>query len=315
MVATYPHAGTLSVRCIDELNTFELRLRRSAAARVAATAADRADGPASPELGELFAEVAQRRARRATTSVPRTGRPPGADDPSIVSAGPPGQVLAVQQLTAMLRILRIGRPDGLDFDAGQYLKVGVAGRRSGSFSLASAPHDPYLELCVELIPSGRLTPALFTLSPGDRVELSAGAKGSLRLDPSVRTHLLVGTVTGIAPLRSLVRDALHRGVPGRLMVLHGASHSDELPYSEELTALADAEERVSYLPTVSRPSDPRNQSWRGRTGRVDALASAVATELDPSATRVYATGNSGMIESVRSSLGAAGFAISTEAFH
>lgn len=221
----------------------------------------------------------------------------------------------MEQLTSSLRVLRVVRPRQLRFEAGQYLKVGVAGHRSGSFSIASAPHEEHVELCIELVAGGRLTPVLFRLRPGDHVELPDRAKGSLRLDPSARTHLMVATVTGIAPLRSLLRDALHRGVRGSFVVLHGASHADELPYADELRSLADGEARVTYVPTVSRPADPRSSAWRGETGRVDAVAVRHAAALDPATTHVYATGNSGMIANVRSSLGGAGFAVSTEKFH
>ncbi|MFN7151207.1 MAG: FAD-binding oxidoreductase [Microthrixaceae bacterium] len=229
-------------------------------------------------------------------------------------SGPAGQVLSTEQVAADIRILRVGRPPSFDYRAGQYMKVGVAGRRSGSFSLASSPHDAHLELCVELIPGGRLTPAMFSLTVGDRVVLGERAKGSLRLDTSARTHLLVATVTGIAPLRSLLRQALHDGAPGEFIVLHGASHADELPYAHELGHLATTEQRVTYEPTVSRPGAARNAGWSGATGRVDELATTTAARLDPSTTHVCATGNAGMISNVRAALGARGFRVSTEAF-
>jgi hypothetical protein len=77
---------------------------------------------------------------------------------------------------------------------------------------------------------------------------------------------MVGTVTGIAPLRSMLLDALHRGVDAEFVVLHGARYSDELPYFDELAALAASDPRVEYRPTVSRPTEPRNARWSGDTG-------------------------------------------------
>ncbi len=229
-------------------------------------------------------------------------------------SGPAGQILSIEQVAADVRILRIGRPSSFEYRAGQYMKVGMEGRRSGSFSLASAPHEAHLELCIERIPGGRLTPAMFTLPVGARVVLGERAKGSLRLDPTARTHLLVATVTGIAPVRSLVLQALRERVPSRLVILHGASHADELPYADELAGLAAAHPRLSYLPTVSRPGDARNVGWSGATGRVDEHAIRAAASLDPSSTQVLATGNAGMIANVRTALGGRGFPVDTEAF-
>lgn len=259
-------------------------------------------------LRDVFTLVADRRRRRATglPVVASSGAPSG----GIADAG---RVLAVEDL-GDVRIIRVGRPAAFAFDAGQYLKVGLAGLRRASFSIASAPHDPYLELCIQRVPDGRLTPHLFRLRPGDVVELSDRAKGSLRLDPAASTHLMVGTGTGIAPLRSLVRDALHSRLPGRFLVLHGSSHVDGLPYRAELEELAATVEQLAYTPTISRPAESRNAGWLGRRGRVDVLAQQVAAGLDPSSTCIYATGAPAMVDSVRRTLGAAGFQVRTEAF-
>ena len=247
--------------------------------------------------------------------------PAGADGPATrgrtaerALSGTPGQVIETEDVGPRVRIFRVGRPSGLSFRAGQYLKVGLPGARRGSFTIASAPHEKHLELCIELIPGGRLTPRMFATAAGGRLDLSDAAKGSFTLDGSGSTHLMVATVTGIAPLRSMLRDALHRGTRDRFVVLHGASYADELPYRAELTELAATDDRVSYTPTVSRPGEPRNAGWRGATGRVDALAREVAGTLPGATTHVYACGNPGMIDSVRREMRGRGLRVSTEAF-
>jgi ferredoxin-NADP reductase len=223
-------------------------------------------------------------------------------------------VLEVEDVGPGLRILRIGRPPGLTFRAGQHVKVGLAGTRRGTFSIASAPHEAHLELCIERIPGGRLTPALFDVAPGVAVEMTSKPKGGFTLDEQATTHLMVGTTTGIAPLRSMIRDLRHRGVAAEVVLLHGASHADELPYHDELVALAAGDPRLLYVPTVSRPTEARNRGWSGRTGRVDDLALDLARSLAKAGTHVYACGNAGMVERVADELGARGFSVSTEAY-
>ncbi len=213
-----------------------------------------------------------------------------------------------------MRILRVGRPPGFRFEAGQYARVGVGDGKGRKFSIASAPHDPDLEFCVEVRPGGRVTPRLFALTPGDEVTVSDQARGSFGLDTSIRRHLMIATVTGIAPMRSMWRDALHRDLAEEVVVLHGASFADELAYRNELETLAADEPRIRYEPTVSRPDDPRNTGWTGHRGRVDALASSLAAGFDPRTTRVYAAGNAGMVRNVADSLGAMGFEVLTEAY-
>ena len=220
-------------------------------------------------------------------------------------AAPAGRVASIEPVAADVRIIRVGRPAALQFRAGQYVKLGVPGNRSGSYSIASAPHEPLVEFCVELIPGGRLSPALFALRPGAEVTLTNRAKGAFLLDASASCHLMIATVTGIAPLRSMLRDALHRGVDAEFIVLHGASHADELPYFDELTQLAAADARVQYLPTVSRPTAARNAGWRDRVGRVDDLACQVSSGLDPRRTRVYVCGHPEMVKRIAGELGGA----------
>jgi ferredoxin-NADP reductase len=230
------------------------------------------------------------------------------------TSGPPGTVLAAAAAGPAIRLLRVGRPPGLTFRAGQYLRLGTGRGPLRKFSIASAPHEPFLEFCIQRIPGGEVTPALFALGSGDRVALGDAPKGRFLLDGGAQRHLMVATGTGIAPLRSMLRDALHRGVAQEVVVLLGASYADELPYHDELTALAASDPRVRYVPTVSRPTEARNAGWSGRTGRVDPLAVEVAAGMGTAGTHVYACGNGGMIAEVRGALGRSGFAISSETF-
>jgi len=246
----------------------------------------------------------------ARPAVPTGG--PTTDGPSL--SGPPGQVLEIVDVGPSVRIFKVGRPPGLTFTGGQYLKAGIDSVRTASFSLASAPHETHLELCIELIPGGRLTPQLFALRPGGTLAIGTQVKGSFVLDPAGRTHLMVATVTGIAPLRSMLRQALHEGTTDRFVILHGASYADELPYLDELVALAATDPRVDYVPTISRPAEARNAGWTGQTGRVDPLASNVAVTLDRGDLRAYACGNPGMVSTVTSDLRALGIPVSSETF-
>jgi ferredoxin--NADP+ reductase len=267
------------------------------------------------ELEQVLSHIAARRARRSAPPTPAMRDAP-APQPVDGAAPPSGgnQLLAVEVVSSAIRILQVGRPAGLRFRAGQHLKVGAAGASSGTFSIASAPHDAHLEFCVELIPGGSATPALFALDPGAPLDLADQPKGSFTLDTSVPNHLMIATVTGIAPLRSMLRDALHRGSRDRFIVLHGASHADELPYRAELDALAAGDARVEYRPTLSQPADARSTGWTGATGRVDDLALSLAPGFDRRNTHAYACGNPAMVERMRTELGRLGFGVSTEKF-
>ena len=54
------------------------------------------------------------------------------------------------------------------------------------------------------------------------------------------------------------------------MFLNGVSYASELGYRERVEGWErSGEYPVTFVPTVSRPNDPSNAGWMGRTGRVE----------------------------------------------
>lgn len=252
---------------------------------------------------------------------PRLG-PAGADNAQPMQGAPAadveddGRVLQLSRVTPDLLTLRVSRPAGFSYAAGQHVKLRV-GEVSRTYSLVSAPHEPYLEFFIELTPGGAMASAMAALREGDAVEVSA-AKGNLRLSANRPQHLLVATVTGIAPHLSLLRDHLRQGAPrGDFHILYGASYRDELAFSDELTAMAAANpEHIHFTPAVSRPQEPRNAGWSGATGRVVDLVQPYVQQhgLAPQNTALYACGNAQMVETVVERLRPQGFEIHQEPY-
>lgn len=239
----------------------------------------------------------------------------GAGFPHATSATVPGgTVIDSEPVGDWIRILRVGRPPGFEFEAGQYARISCGGSRSRKFSIASAPNDSQLEFCIGLNPEGEVTPCLFSLGPGSQVGVAADASGSFRLEERATHHVMVATATGVAPIRSMLRSALHARSSSRFTILHGASRLADLPYRAELEELAATHPTVSYVPTVSRPQEASNRGWAGATGRVEALLEAHLGELTGARTCVYACGNPGMIANVRSLAEARNLRVRTESF-
>ena len=213
----------------------------------------------------------------------------------------------------------IERPEEFTFKAGQYCTIGRDGIER-AYSITSAPHEPDLELFVEVVPppDGVLTPKLWELGPGDTLSIRPRAKGLFTMDPSLPNQLLVGTVTGIVPYVSFIRDYLHHGLEGhRFYILQGASYRDELAYDAELEQIAaEHPELLTFVPTVSRAGEARNRGWEGETGRVNTIVDKYIEKfgLLPSDTLVYACGHPGMIEDVKERLLPRGFRVEEERF-
>ena len=214
----------------------------------------------------------------------------------------------------------IEKPDGFTFKPGQYCTIGREGIER-AYSIASAPHEERIELFIELVPyeeGGHLTPLLYELKEGDSLTIRPRAKGIFTFNPNFKNHLLVATVTGVVPYISYIRDYLHSGEGGhRFYVLEGASYQDEFGYDDELSAYAEKYPHlVTFMPTVSRPSEERNKDWQGEVGRVNAIVESQVDKfgLNKDDTLIYACGHPGMIEDVKRRMIPKGFAVDEERF-
>ncbi len=212
------------------------------------------------------------------------------------------------------------RVDGdFKFNPGQYATLcvheGEGKRCERPYSIASAPFESELEFFLELVPGGDMTPRLYKLQVGDELLVRKSAKGRFTLDTQGgRTnHLLVCTVTGLAPFVSYARTFHQQWKEGKfsgehkLYLLNGASRSDEFGYCPEMQKLAAEVPWLQYVPTVSRPWE--DTGWMGETGRVDDIARKYVDMwgLNGSNTVAYICGNPEMIENVKGILRRVGF--------
>jgi ferredoxin-NADP reductase len=202
------------------------------------------------------------------------------------------------------------------FEAGQYMTIGVMveGRIvQRPYSIASAPrlaNDGY-EMYVRLVDGGTFTPLLWRLPVGHRMRI-IGPKGKFTLEPDDdRLHLFVSSGTGNAPFVAMMRELLAEGRPRRAVFLNGCSYERDLGYRPILEGWVESGEYpVTFIPTVSRPADPRNAGWQGRTGRVESILAPVCDELGltPENTVAYLCGNPDMILAAEATLLERGFA-------
>ena len=222
-----------------------------------------------------------------------------------------------QDLTTDLAYVWV-RLDGepVSFEPGQYLTVGVVadGRLvQRPYSVASAPNtaaDDGYEFFVRLVPGGAFTSLLWSLPVGHRLRL-IGPKGRFTLrDDDERTHLFVSSGTGSAPFLARMRAAAAAGRPRRVVFVNGVSNVADLGYRAELEDWESSRIcPVRYVPTVSRPGDPANATWPGRTGRAESVIASVCAENDlrPGNAVAYLCGNPGMVSAGRVALEERGF--------
>src|ERR1700745_4501801 len=113
-------------------------------------------------------------------------------------------------LAPELWMIRIDPGAEFKFTPGQYATLGVEGEEKRSerpYSIASSPYENEVEFFFELVPHGELTPQIHPLKTGDERLMRKASKGRFVLDTQSgrNRHLLICTVTGVAPYVSFVR--------------------------------------------------------------------------------------------------------------
>jgi NAD(P)H-flavin reductase len=180
-------------------------------------------------------------------------------------------VREVRRATPRTRMLRLDvGGSGFRFTAGQAVMAGLHGSPLRKpYSIASAPieaeREGYLELLVQVDDSGGPDPHLELAAQGTPLDIE-GPFGSFTL-PALATGsrmLLIAGGTGIAPLRSMLVQAIEAGDAPLVHLVYSARVGDELAYRAEFERLA-GEGRIELTLTVTREDDV----WGGRRGRID----------------------------------------------
>jgi CDP-4-dehydro-6-deoxyglucose reductase, E3 len=199
--------------------------------------------------------------------------------------------------------LRLPPAERFDFKPGQYIDVLLSKGRRRSFSIASPPHDARpLELHVRRAPGGEFSEQVFAEEMRGAVLHLEGPlgysvyreiAGAEAPGPEASPLLLVGGGTGLAPLKSILRHVLEKGLPRRISLYWGVRAERDLYAHAFLEEAARANPHLRYVPVLSDPSP----AWGGRCGFVHEAVLAEVAGLEHH--EIYASGPPRMMEAVR----------------
>ena len=149
-----------------------------------------------------------------------------------------GRIIELDRPTDRLVRLRFHVDDRVDHLPGQHYVVrlrapdGYTAQRS--YSIASDPHDPLLELMVECLPGGEVSGFLHDVAEvGDELELRGPIGGWFVWEGDVPAVCVAGG-SGVVPIVAMTRYARRLGLQDLLRVVVVARTWDELPYAAEL---------------------------------------------------------------------------------
>ncbi len=135
--------------------------------------------------------------------------------------------------------------DQLDFEAGQFIKLGLPlnGEMVGRpFSFVNAPQSRPYEFYGVTVPGGPLSSHLAALESGDDIYLASRPSGFLVLSevPDGDSLWLICTGTGIGPFLSILgTDTVWRRFR-QVVLVHGTRHMSEQTYREVINTVGAA---------------------------------------------------------------------------
>jgi ferredoxin-NADP reductase len=149
-----------------------------------------------------------------------------------------GTIIELDHLTDRLVRLRFHVEDRVDHLAGQHYVVRLRApddyTAQRSYSIASDPDDPLLELMVECLPGGEVSGFLHDVAEvGDELELRGPIGGWFVWEGDVPAICVAGG-SGVVPIVAMTRVARRLGLQDQLKVVVVARTWDDLPYASEL---------------------------------------------------------------------------------
>jgi ferredoxin-NADP reductase len=149
-----------------------------------------------------------------------------------------GRIIELDRPSDTLVQLRFHVDDRVDHLPGQHYVVrlrapdGYTAQRS--YSVASDPDDPLLELMVECLPGGEVSGFLHDVAEvGDELELRGPIGGWFVWEGDVPAVAVAGG-SGVVPIVAMTRYARRLGLQDRLKVVVVARTWQDLPYAAEL---------------------------------------------------------------------------------
>ncbi len=161
----------------------------------------------------------------------------------------------------------------------------------------------YLEFYIVLVrenADGRvpaLTPRLFNLAVGDRLNIGEKITGMYTLDVVKPTDNVIffGTGTGEAPHNYMAWDLLHRGHAGKILSASCVRYSRDLGYLDTHHILMNQFPNYKYLPLTTREATVTKKVYIQDVIAGGDLEEQLGAPLDPACTHVFLCGNPKMI--------------------
>jgi ferredoxin-NADP reductase len=213
------------------------------------------------------------------------------------------EVVEVVTETLRSKTLVLDVPGWPGHRAGQHVDVRLTAedgyQAERSYSIASAPDGARLELTVERLDDGEVSPYLTEeLRPGDRIELRGPVGGYFVWEPEQGGPvLLVAGGSGVVPLMAMIRTHAAAESDAEMRLLFSSRSWDEVIYREELAGLSG--NGLTVVHTLTRSQPP---GWTGYSRRLDAQMLGEIGPAPAARPSVYVCGPTPFVEAAAQAL-------------
>lgn len=181
-------------------------------------------------------------------------------------------VTRVVEETSTVKSYSLKPAEWRGFMAGQHVDVRLTApdgyQAQRSYSIGSAPEEPEVELVIEKLDTGEVSPFFHeVVQEGDDIELRGPIGGHFTW--SARDGgpiLLVGGGSGVVPLMSMLRHRMNVAPEVPAVLVYSARRFDEVIFRDEILARADSDPNFHLFLTITRERAPNP---RVRSGRID----------------------------------------------
>jgi ferredoxin-NADP reductase len=212
-------------------------------------------------------------------------------------------VLDVVLETPRVKTIAFDVPGWPGHRAGQHVDIRLTAedgyQAQRSYSIASTPDGSRVELTVERLDDGEVSPYLTDeLRRGDQIELRGPVGGYFVWEPAQGGPLLlVAGGSGVVPLMAMIRARDAAGSDAETRLLLSSRGWEDVIYRDELERLGG--DGLTVVHTLTRSQPP---GWTGYARRVDAEMLAEVGPGRAERPRVYVCGSTPFVEAVSEAL-------------
>lgn len=177
-------------------------------------------------------------------------------------------VVSNQFISQDIRFLVLSNSNQIEFFAGQYLTFKLSNKVNRSYSIASEPGIDKLEFLIGINPTGVGSSFINQLQVGDNIT-AIGPLGFFTIEKHCSqikesdSFIFIATGTGIAPIRSIIKDLLiNKKIKNNIYLFFGLRFDKQAYLFDEFDNLASMFSNFKFYPVISRPS----LDWSGYTG-------------------------------------------------